>query len=129
MIKGGYAFTTQYLVVDGNETETYTGTTRTPAAPESPDVCRLYEYLFLPDGTPPALLSTRAAVLNIDSLPFDDDSAIYSGAAIAGIYSATTGLIYWDVVQGAVVRVTISAFGIKKNFTVPATATARISDI
>lgn len=129
MIKGGYSFTTQGLTVDGNETVAYTGTTRVPAAPESPDVCRLYDYLFLPDGTPPTAMPSRAAVLSIEALPYDDDSAIYSGVAIAGTYNATTGLIYWDVVPGAVVRVTISAFGIDRSFTVPSTATARISDI
>jgi len=54
---------------------------------------------------------------------------LIEGSDIDEIYTDVQGRVKWDVVQGAVVRVTISAFGIKKNFTVPATATARISDI
>lgn len=54
---------------------------------------------------------------------------MYSGAAIDGTYDADTGLVYWDVVQGAVVRVTIGVFGVDLILTVPAESTARISNI
>jgi len=129
MIKGGWSFTTQNLTVDGAESVTYTGESRSVPGPASPDVCRLYEYLFLPDGSPPSTLAARAATLRIFTLPFDDDAAVYSGTAIDGTYNATTGLIYWDVVQGAVVRVTIGVFGVDLILTVPSESTARISNI
>lgn len=129
MIKGGWSFTTQNLTVDGAESVTYTGESRSVPGPASPDVCRLYEYLFLPDGSPPSTLAARAATLRIYTLPFDDDAAVYSGAAIDGTYDADTGLVYWDVVQGAVVRVTIGVFGVDLILTVPSESTARISNI
>jgi hypothetical protein len=52
-----------------------------------------------------------------------------SAIPIEGTYSATTGLLYWDIIQGATVKVFVKDFGIQKQITVPATATAELEDL
>lgn len=43
--------------------------------------------------------------------------------------NSTTGLLYWDLVQGASVKFTIKDLGIDTTETIPASSTVRLSDI
>ena len=125
MHKTGYYFTDQTLVVDGVESESYTGTILTPDAPTSPTLCRIYGYYFDPAG------STYSAVKSLIKL-----TAIYEAAdnnyytsELIGTYNTTTGLLYFDVIRGASVTLEIPILNVKKSFVVPATTLYKISDI
>ena len=125
MHKTGYYFTDQTLVVDGVESESYTGTILTPDAPTSPTLCRIYGYYFDPAG------STYSAVKSLIKL-----TAIYEAAdnnyytsELIGTYNTTTGLLYFDVIQRASVTLEIPILNVKKSFVVPATTLYKISDI
>lgn len=124
--KGGYSFDDQTLVVTATASQTYTGERQIPAAPSSPSSCRVYEYAFMGDGITP--MGSVTAWAKILSLPEDAGSMLVTGKEIEPIYDSSTGLLYWDIVQGASVEFNVSDFGIN-NFvkTVPATSTARLS--
>ena len=122
--KAGYSKADQTLVVPDTLTPIYVMTAYSIPVPSSPDLCRLYMYLDNQDGTHP---TTVTAKLRITDLPYDTGGAFYIGTESAGTYNGTTGLLYFDVVRGASVVLTINAFGIKdETFTVPDAATADI---
>ncbi len=129
-LKAATAFTVpETLTVTQTETKTYYGDSVTIAAPADPDVCRVYEYLFLPDGvTKPAAADVSANAI-ITALPYDVDGKLHSGADITEVYSAATGLIYWDIVRGATVRFAVDDFGIETSKVIPDLSTARLIDI
>jgi len=125
--KAGATFTTpETIVVTADSTKTLYGDTITIAAPADPDVCRVYDYLFLADGvTKPDEATVRAEIVKT---PFSADGKIHSGDIITEVYDSDTGLIYWDIVQGATVSFLIKDF-IKVTRVVPALATQRLADL
>lgn len=125
--KAGYTFTDQTLVVDGTETETYTGTAYSVGSPGSPDTIRIYEYCNDPDDTPVSSLTGTATIKN---LPYDYSGSVFSGQEFDGTYDSSTGLVYWDLVKGAIVKFYLPDFGIKYTRTIPTTGTTiRLSDL
>jgi hypothetical protein len=124
--KAGYTFTNQTLVVDGNETATYTGTAFNPGTPSTPDACRVYDYVFDPEGGTP--VSSLTATAEIVALPYDSGSMLHVGSSVTGTYNSSTGLIYWDIVQGATVKFYVPGTGICGTCVVPSTSSARLSD-
>jgi hypothetical protein len=125
--KAGATFTTpETMVVTEDATKTYYGDSAVISAPSDSDVCRVYEWLFLPDGeSNPAAVN---AIAEITKLPYDKDSKLHSGDAIEGTYDSGTGLVYWDIVRGATARFRINDF-ITTTKVVPDLATQRLKDI
>jgi hypothetical protein len=107
--------------------ETITGTANVLPAPVTPDMCRISMYVKYLDGTIPVSLTTA---LSIIELPHIGSNTAYSGVAFEGIYNSCTGLLYWDILQGATAAITIEELGIDRiKITIPATATAEIEDL
>jgi len=125
--KAGVTFTTpETMVVTVDATKTYYGDTFIIAAPADADVCRVYDYLFLADGvTKP---STITATAIIQSLPYDVDGKLHSGINIPEVYDANTGLVYWDIVQGATVKFKVDKF-ISTSKIIPSVPTVRLIEI
>lgn len=106
-----------------------TASTVIPSAPGSISACRIYEYLFKPDGVTPYDTGDVKGHAEIVSLPHDSGSALHGNMVVDGVYNSTTGLIYWDIVQGAVVKFKIFEFGVNVVKTIPSSATVRLTDI
>lgn len=124
IVKSGYSFTAVQMVISGNYTHTYNMTVYTISSPALPTLCRVYTYIFKPDGTYHTTLSGVATVG-----VYTEDNQYYTYESTA-VYDNTTGLIYWDIVQGASASLTITElkyFG--KTITVPALATSELNDL
>jgi hypothetical protein len=127
MLKGGYTFTNQTLAVSGVTSAAYTGTIINIGTPTAPDACRCYEYCMSLDGLTPLATITATAIM-VDP-PYDSGGEIHNSAAVNGTYSAITGLVYWDIVQGAKITFKIDETGLITTKTVPVATSARIIDI
>lgn len=125
MHKTGYYFTDQTLVVDGVESVAYTGTILTPDAATDPTLCRIYGYYFDPAG---ATYSAVKSLIKLTAIYEAADNNYYTSELI-GTYNTTTGLLYFDVIQGASVTLEIPILNVKKSFVVPAETLYKISDI
>lgn len=101
----------------------------TAIAIESPDpsaVCRVYEWCYTVDSEPlPAVTATARIV----ALPYDSTGKLISGDEVAGIYDPNSGLVYWDFVHGARVQFNIVETMVGMTRRVPASASARLSEI
>jgi len=128
MRKAGYSFSNQTLVVDGTESETYTGTALQPNTPANPDDCQVYEWI-LPQSTGGTLPSTLEGTAEIIELPYDSGSYSHIGDTVDVTYNSTTGYAYWDIVQGAVVQISIPLLGIDNVVTVPASSNVRLNSL
>ena len=125
MHKTGYYFANQTLVVNGTESEAYTGTILTPDAATDPTLCRIYGYYFDPAG---ATYSAVKSLIKLTAIYEAADNNYYT-SELVGTYNTTTGLLYFDVIQGASVTLEIPILNVKKSFVVPAAALYKISDI
>jgi len=125
MHKTGYYFENQTMEVGHDETFPYTGTILTPDAATNPTLCRIYGYYFDPAG------STYSAVKSLIKLTaiYEASDNNYYTSEFVGTYNTTTGLLYFDVIQGASVTLEIPILNVKKSFVVPATTLYKISDI
>lgn len=125
--KAGVTYTVpETMVVTADDTKTYYGSPVAVGVPSDPDVCRVYDYLFLPDGvTKP---TTVIASATITQLPHDMDGKLHAGTNITEVYDANTGLIYWDIVWGATVGFDVEDF-IEASKVIPELSTARLVDI
>jgi hypothetical protein len=125
--KAGWTFTVpETLVVTGDDTATLYGTPLVVSAPDDPDVCRVYDYLALADDeTYPATVDASAT---ITKLPHDWSGKLHSGDEVEPVYDSNTGLIYWDLVQGAQVKFDIKDF-IKVTKVVPQLTTKRLAEL
>lgn len=125
--KAGYSWSNTALVVAGDMLQTITGTANVLPAPVTPDMCRISMYVKYLDGTIPVSLTTA---LSIIELPHIGSNTAYSGVAFEGIYNSSTGLLYWDILQGVIAVITIEELGIDRaKITIPSTATAEIEDL
>ena len=129
--KAGYSFTVpETLVVSGDTEETFSGETVNIGVPASSEACRVYEYCFAQDGVTP-LTSLTTATAEIYTLPYDAADKLHAKTAVTGTYSSVTGLVYWDIAQGATVWFKLPQLmdeaGLLK--LVPATATARLVEL
>ena len=125
MHKTGYYFANQTLVVNGTESEAYTGTILTPDAATDPTLCRIYGYYFDPAG---AAYSAVKSLIKLTAIYESSDNNYYTSELI-GTYNTTTGLLYFDVIQGASVTLEIPILNVKKSFVVPAETLYKISEI
>lgn len=126
IVKVGYSFDDQSLVVAADTSATYSGISLTITVPADARLCRVYEFTLDPDNSPVAELSSIGRIV---SLPYDSGSALHTGDEIEGIYDVDTGMVYWDMPRGAGVVITITGFGINKKIIVPDQASARLTDI
>lgn len=124
----GVTFTVpETLVVDETpETATFNGTVVAVGDPPVADLCRMYEYCMDQEGNPLTSVTNYAAITD---MPFDDGDGAFQTTKVEGTYSAVTGLLYWDIVQGAKVLIEIEEIGMHKKYTVPAQANARLGDL
>lgn len=115
------------LTVSGDTTETFVGETTVIETPISSEVCRIYEYCYAADGATP--LSTVTATATLRSTPYNYSDKLHSVSTINGTYNATTGLLYWDIVRGAVVNFVISQLDIDITAIIPSLTTKRLFDL
>ena len=95
--------------------------------PVNGDSCIIYDYCFDQDsGSPLASVSASAKIV---SLPYDYHDKLHTGAMITGTYEASTGLISWEIVQGATVIISIQEVGVMGRVTIPNETQARIFDL
>lgn len=126
--KFNVTFTTpRTLTVSTDTIVTYTGAVTSITNPQSSNVCRVYEYCFSQSGT--IILSSVTATAVLVRPPINIDDKLHSVAPVNGTYSTSTGLVYWDLVQGATAQIVIKELGVNKRINVPTTSTARLSDI
>lgn len=127
ILKAGVNFTSsETLTITEDGTDVFYGTPLVIAPPADPDACRVYDYLFLPDGvTKPTTVDATALIIE---LPYDADGKLHSGTEITEVYDSDTGLIYWDIVQGATVRFDVVNF-IETEKVIPSETTARLNNI
>ena len=124
ILKSGYTFTAVAFVVSGNYTHTYNMTPYVITPPTSPDLCRVYTYVYKPDGT---FHTTLSGIATIGVYTEDNQYYTYQSTAI---YSNTTGLIYWDIKQGASAVLTITELEyFSKSILVPDLATSELNDL
>lgn len=125
--KAGYTWANTTLIVAGATSKTITGTASVITPPADPTLCRIGIYMKYQDGTIPATIESK---LEVVELPDVHGNIGYMGTAYDGTYSATTGFLYWDVIQGSIAKLYILDAGIDgTKITIPATATAEIEDL
>lgn len=132
MMKAGVTFSVGTVTVAGaDKSETFYGTSITIAAPSTGNACRVYEYCFMPDDATPMTSTSVVAKARIKSLPYDYNGKYHSGQEIDGIYNAVTGVVYWDLVYGALVEFNIKHIhnGWTPGKTIPTTGTVRLKEI
>lgn len=116
--KSGYSFDDETLVVDGTEAETYTGTSYTfPAVPDAGN-CILYTKFedYKSDD-----ISDLTATLKIVSLPhYSGNGAFHESQSIDITYNSVTKVGYWEVVDGARVKLYSTQLGLNHYLTVTA---------
>ena len=122
--KSGYTFTAVSFTVSGNYTHTYNMTPYVITPPTSPDLCRVYTYVYKPDGT---FHTTLSGIATIGIYTEDNQYYTYQSTAV---YNNTTGLIYWDIIQGANAVLTITELEyFTKSILVPSLTTSELSDL
>jgi hypothetical protein len=124
--KAGVTFSViDTITITGDATITRYGTPVAIPVPTSGSSCTLYEYCYDQASNTP--LASVTATAKIVDLPYDYDGKMHTGANITGTYSAVTGLVSWDIAQGATVLVTIEEVGvIRKRGTIPAQGSVRV---
>lgn len=118
----GYSFEQMTLVVEeGGGTYPVSGDLVVVPPPSSPSVCRLYAFLRNQDGT--GRPDVRLTVYVIPS-PVHDVAEMKVDKA-----TDEDGYVFFDVVRGIRVRVTILGRGVTREITVPDSPTADIFDV
>jgi len=115
------------LTVSGTTAKAVTAEVLTLSTPAASDVCRVFGYAYNQAGSNP--LSSLKAVAKITTLPMSANSKMHVGAEVKATYEPSTGLFYFDIVQGAVCLFKCDDLGISYTRTVPSSATARLSSI
>lgn len=125
--KSGYTIEgSNELIVSGDTTSTFSITQAPVGVPTDIGACRVYDYCFDQAGAAP--LSAVVATAKIKAIPAGDDN-LYTIKPVQGIYDATTGLLYWDIVQGATVLFSIPALGVDNIKTIPEQVSALLSNL
>lgn len=126
--KIGSSFTTpETLVVAGTTEETYYGSTVSVGIPEDSEACRVYEYCYDLASRHP--IQDVSATAYIYKTPYYKDDKGHYSKKVAGTYDPETGLLYWDIIQGATVKISIPAIGYNDTIIVPEASTAMLSDL
>jgi hypothetical protein len=125
MYKSGYSFDIEFLTVSGNTSATYEGTAFIITPPSDPTLCRVYTKLSGIDNVYP---SSAIGTATIKRLPYDTGE-IFVSSTVQGVYAPATGIIYWDLMQGANVQIMVGLFGIDASITVPAENTQLLNDL
>lgn len=105
--------------ISGDAAITLTATPYAIAPPADPFLCRVYVYLNNHDNTHPANMPENQLLVLADP----SGTVEYTSAANTGVYDSATGLLYWDVPQGATVRITVTHFVSITKMLVPDDAT------
>jgi len=108
LIKSGYSSDTKTCAVSAAATVPYTMSTYIIPSPADTDLCRLYTYLYDPDGSFP--LATDVTPIMIISTAPSITSGYSSTESINGVYAVATGLVYFDVVRLATGTISIPGF-------------------
>lgn len=124
--KSGVSFTKQTMVVAGTTSVTYYGTPVSVGVPGG-NSCRVYLYAMMPDGVTP--LPTIKAQAKIVRIPYQVSNTYFSGQIIPYVYDKNTGLLYWDVVQGAIVEFSVDTVYPANNRKVPFSSNAKLKDL
>ena len=126
--KAGVTFTLpEVLVVSGDTSQEYEGIASVVGIPADSDICRVYTYCYDQAGDDP--LPAVTATAQITTKPYYHSSKYHSLSSEVGVYDPETGLLYWDIVQGAACKISIVEVGVSKSFTVPALSTSELHAI
>ncbi len=112
----GYSFEEDEVVVSGATSHLVTSTKLTISAPGNPSVCRL--YAFFKDMTGEAMEGVEVSVGNL----FNQGSESVAGVVLNGVTNAQ-GLVYFDLVRGLRVRISVKGTSIVRDVVVPNLAT------
>lgn len=129
--KVGYEFTNPIsITITGNTSQEIQGTAVVITSPAPSTTCRVYEYLYDLSGVSPLASSKVLGSAAIYLPPFDfGEDRLIESTVIEGIYSSSTGLIYWDVAQEAIVSFRIPIVGFSRTVEIPESASARLYDL
>jgi len=105
------------LDIDDDRDVTYIGTTYSIPVPTEGTYCVVYAYCF--DLASQEPLESITSYAKIVSLPYNYDGKLHEKARIEGIYNSETGLVYWNIVQGATIEVYIKEVGLYMTKAVP----------
>ena len=95
--------------------------------PSQPDFCMLFETcLSVSTRKPP---SSVTAYLQFIQLPYAYKGTFILDEEIPAQYEASTGVISWEVIYGAVVKVTIKELGIQVTVKIPAQEKIKLSNL
>ena len=122
--KAGYTFANATLVITGAGSTTYNMTPFTTPTASNVNMCRVYGYFMTPEGGFYTTLTPSAVVEET----YDSGNSFFKGDVTGG-YVAATGLVYWDIVQGATARVRIQEIGYEAEITVPELSSSKLKDL
>jgi hypothetical protein len=126
--KAGVVFTNpETLTVSGDTIDTFVGSNVSIGVPDDSDSCRVYTYCYDMDGGDPLIRVTAYASIHND--PYYQDGKYHFSGKVIGTYNAASGLLYWDIAQGATARVEISEIGYKKTVSIPAQSSVLLSGL
>lgn len=127
--KAGVTFSvTDTITITGDATVTRYGTPVAIPVPSSGSACTLYDFCY--DQSSGSPMASVTATARITALPYNYDGKLHTGASVTGTYSAVTGLLYWDIAQGATVLVTIEEVGvIRERVIIPAQGSVRLGTL
>lgn len=98
--------------------------------PSSENACIIYEMCFGQNGyTPLSSSDVSDATVKVISLPEDLNDVSIVGKNYSGTYNSNTGELYWEVVKGAEVRISIPSQGIHLTKIIPDSSRVRILDL
>lgn len=119
---------TESLVVSGATTDTYNGEVLTIPVPAEANICRVNAFAFVQNST--AAVPSFDGTATIIHTPFSIDNRYYEGATVKAQFNTTTGMFYWDLPYGALVKINSRVIGItNRTISVPEHAAASLNDL
>ncbi len=124
--KGGYSFTVpESITVTSDDAFTFSAAELVISLPASPDECRVYDWVYHAGDSIPSNVDATARIIR---LPFDYEGRLYTGRAIRA-RADVSGFIFWDLPRGASVHFSIPEAGVTRVADIPASSSARLTDI
>ena len=91
-------------------------------------LCRVYEFFVTGDGRPLANISARGSIVDLPYSSSNDAYFVNYEEAVEN-FTDSNGRVDWYFPQGATVHIDVRAAGYSAVKKIPATTTARISDL
>ena len=125
--KQGYEITNPYILsLDSDKIINITADVQQIPEPTETNICRIYDYLYDADSLTPHS-QEPIYYCYITKLPYSKDGKLHISDKIKATYNSSTGLIYFDIVKGATVKIFIDKFYPEKTIIVPDETTKRLA--